>query len=477
MTKIKVRRKRIDGRRQRRRQRHQVTVAIAAASCLFILCIISLICRRGEKKSTVRLGQRLGQPNYKKTKIRRNSAGRRNDLLDMRGALEDPDSDPVATEQARAILSASVNLVDIDFGSHTVLEDDSYRGIVAEFCAINFSTQKESPSDVPMFRDVVKASPGCGEGTNIRVDLRESVELTRDFDVDNADINPLPAILDLRGVVFHESRCGSTLAANSMMALNPQKHRVYSESSPPLQAMKACGEGYHKLCSVEAAANLLKDVIYIMGRSNDPREENLFFKFQSITTRSLETFRAAFPTTPWIFMYREPVEVLASQLNVPGGRISKANCVRSKSSPMIRAFIDKSEYHFDDLIDEEFCAIHLATLCESALKNIEDAEGLGMAVNYSPDLVYDFLDVIFPQHFRTPVDDAGRGRVLNISSTYSKNRGRKNDEEFKPDSQSKERFATEEMKNAAKDFLEESFHKLEKSEHNIRPSDEDDESA
>ena len=32
---------------------------------------------------------------------------------------------------------------------------------------------------------------------------------------------------------------------------------------------------------------------------------------------------------------------------------------------------------------------------------------------------------------------------------------------------SKERFATEEMKNAAKDFLEESFHKLEKSEHNI----------
>jgi hypothetical protein len=38
-------------------------------------------------------------------------------------------------------------------------------------------------------------------------------------------------------------------------------------------------------------------------------------------------------------------------------------------------------------------------------------------------------------------------------------------------------FATEEMKNAAKDFLEESFHKLEKSEHNIRPSDEDDESA
>lgn len=318
-----------------------------------------------------------------------------------------------------------------------------------------------------MFRDVVSASD-CEGKQRIRVDFKEAVELAREFDIDAAEQNDetAPKILELKGVVFHESRCGSTLAANSMMALNPDTNRVYSESSPPIAALRGCGEDYSE-CSMAGAANLLKDVIYMMGRSNDPKEENLFFKFQSVTTRTMDTFRTAFPSTPWIFLYREPVQVMMSQLDIP--KISRANCVRSKSSsPLVRASVLKQGYRMEDMDNEEFCAIHLATLCEAAVRNLEDADGLGLAVKYHPDLVHTFLDGVFPNHFHLPVDQAGRDRVLKVSGTYSKNRGRHAEGDFKSDSEEKEREASQEIRDASNQFLLPSFDSLEQSSYNIK---------
>ena len=407
---------------------------------------------------------------------RRNSnnkySGSNGRLLHIRQALSDPDYDSYAKFQAHQILSAQVNLIDVSIRNEHTLDDDDYSGIIGKFCPLNFKVQKENPPDSPMFRDVVQKSDGCDNGDEnvISVDLKEAVAMAREFDsfaTENeydATYYNVPKQLTLKGVVFHESRCGSTLAANTMMAMNPVAHRVYSESSPPIAAIKICGELYDE-CSVEASANLLRDIIYMMGRSNDPNEENLFFKFQSITTRNMDTFRKAFPETPWIYLYREPVEVMMSQLDVPDMR--RANCVRSHMrSDMVARFVSRSGYQAHDLDDEEWCAIHLATLCESAIKNLNDADGLGMAVNYHKDLVHDFLDTVFPKHFNVPLDDAARDRVIAISGTYSKNRGRHG--EFKSDVEEKEKNASDGIRSASSLFLEPSFHTLEDSRYNIR---------
>ncbi len=123
---------------------------------------------------------------------------------------------------------------------------------------------------------------------------------------------------------------------------------------------------------------------------------------------------------------------------------------------------------------------NLATICDSALRNLEDAGGLGMAVGYGPDLVHDLLGTVFPVHFRVPVDDASVRRVLEISGTYSKNRrggdGRRRGEgggdegKFEPYGDEKERRASDEMRDAAKSILWPSFDRLEKSRYNIRAS-------
>lgn len=402
-----------------------------------------------------------------------------NALLDMRRVLVDENNnDENLRDAALSILTASVQLVDIIAVHDYTINNDSYTGIIAEFCTVNFKAQKDDPPSHPMFRDVVSQSPACTD--RIRVDLASAIALVREYDDssfftsggDNEEGEVKPTILNLRGVVFHESRCGSTLAANTMVALDPISNRVYSESGPPATAMRICGEDYSD-CTREASSNLLKDVIYLMSR-NDYMEENLFFKFQSVTSRTMESFRLAFPTTPWIFLYRKPIEVMMSQLNVP--QTSMANCVRSrKNSPMIKSFVMKIDGNINKppKTDEEYCAVHLATICQSALWNLSDADGLGLAVEYNPNLVNDFLGTIFPKHFHIPVDDEATKRVLAIAGTYSKNRGggkrvKEKGGKFVPDGDEKERKASDEMKEAAALFLLPTYEQLTESQYNIR---------
>lgn len=453
-----------DGKRRRQQLRLRVLSALALAAVLS-LTMYKLSPRIGGIRSNNRINalRRFGQTrNVRPSKPRRGRG-----ILPMREALADPMYDPHKKRQAQRILSASLNLIAIEFDDDT-MEDDFYEGVFGIFCDLDFSEQKLHPPEQPMFRDVVGHSNCNDEFRQIKVDLSEVVELVREFDTDvaNQNLSSGPTVLELKGAVFHESRCGSTLAANSMVALNPEKNRVYSESAPPIAAIKSCGEDFAD-CTVSASANLLKDVMYLMARSSDPKEEYLYFKFQSLTTRMMQSFRAAFPTTPWMFLYREPVQVMMSHLD--GFRdTSRAICVKSKRrSPQIYSFVQREGYDMNDLENEQFCSIHLATLCESALKNLEEANGMGLAVKYHPDLVNDFLDIIFPKHFKAVVDPLGRDRVLKVSGTYSKNRGGEEEGAFKSDSESKEEKASDEIRSAAKLFLEPSFRALGGSPYNI----------
>ncbi|KAL3791125.1 hypothetical protein HJC23_000545 [Cyclotella cryptica] len=457
-----------DGKAWRQQVRQRISsVLVLASFCLLLMHFLGVTTHwggiRGGNAKRFDALRRLGQMRKIRPSKRREGRG----ILPLREALSDPNFDPHKKKQAQKVLSSSLNLVDIEFDDD-IMEDDYYEGILGIFCDIDFSQQKENPPDQPMFRDVVAYSNCKDEYRRVKVDFGEAVELAREFDMDVADQNLSsgPTVLELKGVVFHESRCGSTLAANSMMALNPKKNRVFSESSPPISAIKACGEDFSE-CTVEASANLLKDVIYMMGRSNDPEEEFLFFKFQSITTRTMESFRKAFPTTPWIFLYREPVQVMMSHLD--GFKsTSNALCVKNKNkSAQIHSFVKREGYSMNDLADEEFCAIHLATFCESALKNLEESNGLGLAVKYSPNLVQDFLNTIFPKHFNVMVDDVGRELVLKVSQTYSKNRGEEEEGAYKSDSEAKEEKASEVIRQASKLFLEPSFFALGNSPFNI----------
>ncbi|CAB9496093.1 HSPB (Heat shock 27kDa) associated protein 1 [Seminavis robusta] len=397
------------------------------------------------------------------------------------------------------IVSGRLNLVDLEINHRDLdqSEEDTYEGVFGVFCKLNFAAHKNNPSGVPMFRDLVGKSPLCDsdydseaeddvleEGEEdvprgrVRVNLKQLAEMSRK--ADEREMFPETHNLKLAGVAFHESRCGSTLVANSLIAMNPVKHRVYSESAPPLAALSLCSralEGDDEgPCTVEQGAMLLRDVMYFMGRSQDPKEERFFFKIQSAGTRMLEIFQRAMPETPWIFVYRDPVQVMMSHF-AHGKR--SANCLRSLHNPphILQRIAERKGYNAggrpandDDegegaqpqggrkLSAEEFCAAHLATLTETAVEQIANSNGLGMAVNYVslPKIMY---EQVLPKWGVTPSQQE-IDNILEVSGHYSKGRG-KQAGEWHEDSEAKEEMATTEIQDASKIFLQESYDLLE----------------
>lgn len=216
-----------------------------------------------------------------------------------------------------------------------------------------------------MFRDLISKSPHCAH-SQFDFSIDRAFQKSKEFDKISESQTQVHTMIP-NGFVLHESRCGSTLVANSLAAMNPEQTRVYSESAPFLAALTICGEGFTR-CSIEETADILKKVVFLMGRTDDHREKHMFFKIQSAGTKFISVLKVAFPETPWIFVYRDPVEVMMSHLGIPD--IEKANCLRSKHHPApdFLQMISAKGVSLSSLSYEEFCAVHLVSVCKRTLK-------------------------------------------------------------------------------------------------------------
>mmetsp|Transcript_6077 Transcript_6077/g.6608 ORF Transcript_6077/g.6608 Transcript_6077/m.6608 type:complete len:442 (-) Transcript_6077:360-1685(-) len=358
-------------------------------------------------------------------------------------------------EKIDLIVSGKVHLIDIIVTRPQIRnsKEGTYEGVIGKFCEIEWSAHKSNPSKFPMFKDLMDISKDCRYP--FEYDLLEAVNQVKRYE--NSDEYPSSHSLQPNGFVFHESRCGSTLAANALAAMEPSMSRVYSESPPPITALKACGLGGEE-CARGTVTKLVRDVFYMMGRTNDVNEEYLFFKIQSIGTKYIDVALEAFPDTPWIFIYREPVQVMMSQLSMGANR---ANCVRQlRDVPdHVLKYIKKIGMDFDDLDNVDKCAVHLGLLCESAYVALSEDSSYGVAVNYE-DIVNKLISTVIPDHFDVEMTDERSENILAVSSRYSKGRGDRS-KEWKEDSSKKERGATPEIRSASRNFLNKLYERLE----------------
>ncbi|WP_448956392.1 hypothetical protein [Labrys neptuniae] len=116
------------------------------------------------------------------------------------------------------------------------------------------------------------------------------------------------------GFIFHMSRCGSTLVAQMLAKLIGSI--VVSEAGP-IDAVVNARSARPDLSEDEHAL-WLRAIIAAFGRPRRGDERFFVVKLDSWHTRSLALFRRAFPDVPWLFLYRDPVEVLVSHLRRPG---------------------------------------------------------------------------------------------------------------------------------------------------------------
>lgn len=115
--------------------------------------------------------------------------------------------------------------------------------------------------------------------------------------------------LPVHGLIFHSSRCGSTLIAQSLAALTDSI--VLSEPEPfdtLLQWLIADPN------SAAISSTALQAIISALGQARRSEDRRVFIKVECWHVYHIERILAAFPGVPWIFLYRDPTEVMVSQM-------------------------------------------------------------------------------------------------------------------------------------------------------------------
>jgi hypothetical protein len=240
------------------------------------------------------------------------------------------------------------------------------------------------------------------------------------------------------GFVFHLSRCGSTLVSQMLAAV--AANIVVSEPPPFDQVLNFP-------MSASAPDPRIASLRGLMSAWARPRgaETRFFVKFDSWHLLELPAILDAFPGVPWIFLYRDPVEVLVSHHRVPG-----AQTVPGFVNPR-RLGLDPASV--DPAAVGEYAARVLAQICKAALAFT--GRGRGLLVNYRelPGAVPAAIARHFGAEF-TPEEEAGMGAAAL--------RDAKNPSfAFQADSAAKQEEATGEIRRRAQVWLGGLYEQLE----------------
>jgi hypothetical protein len=237
------------------------------------------------------------------------------------------------------------------------------------------------------------------------------------------------------GFIFHISRCGSTLVSRMLAAL--EKNIVVSEASVTDKLIRA------ENLPDEKKAFMLRRLFSALAQKRFPAEENFFVKFDSWSVLDLPLIERAFPKTPWVFLYRDPVEVIVSNMREPGMQMIPA--------AIGKIFPGMDLYEILQFSTEERFARTIAAFCRTALEH----SGGGKFVNYTqlPEAV---------------TDGIGRRFGLSLNSEEiekmragAKFHAKRPQQEFSPDSDQKKKEASPEVVRTAEKHAAPLYERLE----------------
>jgi hypothetical protein len=270
--------------------------------------------------------------------------------------------------------------------------------------------------------------------------LAERAELFQtDWEVVN-HLARLPDNLPFSGATFHMARTGSTLVSR----LLGKTRLALSLSEAPVidQALFQADTRPDK----EEGNMLLRGVIAAFSRPRRPSERHFVVKMtDAMPNTRLPRFRAAFPEVPWIFIYRDPIEVMVSMTRGPTGNIR--NWFRNRAQVAER--LGMPVLTDPAMWPEEFIARTLRRFCARAVEAAKATPpGLFLAVPYTrlPEAIW---ETIAP-HFGIRLSEKERAAMREEARFSAK---RADAIAFQPDSDAKYDEATPRMRALANRFV------------------------
>lgn len=240
------------------------------------------------------------------------------------------------------------------------------------------------------------------------------------------------------GFVFHLSRCGSTLVAQMLAAMDDT---IVVSEPPPLDDVIQWARMRADL-PAEFRVDLVRAMIGALGRDRTGGSRHYVVKLDCWHMLALPLLRRAFPDTPWVFLYRDPVEILVSHMRmrgiqtIAGGLAETFGIVDGETMPV-----------------EEYTARVLRRISEAAIEH--QALGGGLLINY--DALPGAVEAQILPHFGIDPDDDARAALRGASGKDAKAPA----QAFSRDIERKQQAATQAVHAAVAEHLAEPYRQLE----------------
>lgn len=246
-----------------------------------------------------------------------------------------------------------------------------------------------------------------------------------------------PAV-EIAGFIFHTSRCGSTLLCQ-MLAQDPEI--IVLPEPEPLDQLLRLGrtQAQHNLAIIRA-------LVLAMARKRDANAKRCIIKLDSWHGEFAPVLRAAFPEVPWVALYREPSEVLASNIKVPSTQMIPGTVAHLPAGmSMIEAL---------QMPMQRYAAVKLGLIYDALWQMTADPRT--RLVNYCA-LPAPGLDTVL-QHFKISTDPIRTARMLSVCGRDAK----KPSQTFKADGAEKRAYLDADAKADCAALLEPIYQRLER---------------
>jgi hypothetical protein len=244
------------------------------------------------------------------------------------------------------------------------------------------------------------------------------------------------------GFIFHSSRCGSTLVANACRAVSGSI--VLSEANAIDKLIARFITDADNPVKESLYSVFLRGVVHALAQRRASNERHLFIKFACCSFVQLERIKRIWPNVPWIFLYRDPVETIVSNMrDAPPWLIDNDRRVLSAITG------DASEMSL-----EELCARTIGSLYSTAYKL---ANGNSMLLNYKQLSVPVIASVL--NFFKVSLATEELETIARTIGVYSKEvSGART---FVPDVDAKQKLASDLVREMSERWAREHYQLLE----------------
>jgi hypothetical protein len=206
------------------------------------------------------------------------------------------------------------------------------------------------PLTQPFFEDTV---------LKLRHGFPPAKELRTDIEAILATAGQLPTVTP-DGLIFHISRCGSTLVSNALRLGESTVVVSEADAITNLFVPYAASTIAYPLDQwLPLQSKLLESLATIFAHYRTGRKERVIIKFASWNILSWPVIRSIWPDVPCLILIRDPIEVMISNLSQSIG------WMKLKTYPL-------DELPVTQMDEVEYCARIIGKLCEAGIQLCDD---------------------------------------------------------------------------------------------------------